>query len=47
LAAVGTGADEDALPIDDKSCTVVEALQAAKGVEAAGLQILQTIGQAL
>ena len=39
--------NEDALPVDDKSCTAVEALQAAKEAEATGLQILQTIVQAL
>jgi hypothetical protein len=39
--------DEDALPVDDKSCTAVKALQAAREAEAAGLQTLQKIVQAL
>jgi len=39
--------DEDALPVDDKSCTAVKALQAAKEAEAAGLQSLQKIVQTL
>jgi hypothetical protein len=39
--------DEDALPVDDKSSTAVEALQAAKEAEAAGLQTLHKIVQAL
>jgi len=39
--------DEDVLPVDDKSRAAVEALQAAKGAEAAGLQALRKIVQAL
>ena len=39
--------DEDVLPVDDKSRAAVEALQAAKGAEAAGLQTLGKIVQAL
>jgi hypothetical protein len=39
--------DEDRLPVDDKSCAAVEALQAAKAAEAAGLQALAKIVQAL
>ena len=37
----------DVLPVDDKSRAAVEALQAAKGAEAAGLQALGKIVQAL
>ena len=39
--------DEDVLPVDDKSRAAVEALQAAKAAEAAGLQALAKIVQAL
>ena len=39
--------DEDTLPVDDRSRTAVRALQAAKEAEAAGLQTLQEIVQAL
>jgi len=39
--------DDDVLPVDDKSRTAVEALQAAKEAEAAGLQALEKIVQAL
>ena len=44
--APGTS-DEDVLPVDDKSRAAVEALQAAKDAEAAGLQALEKIVQAL
>jgi hypothetical protein len=39
--------DEDVLPVDDRSRTAVAALQAAKEAEAAGLQILPKIVEAL
>jgi hypothetical protein len=39
--------DEDVLPVDDKSRAAVEALQAAKEAEAAGLQALKKIVQTL
>ena len=39
--------DEDVLPIDDRSRAAVEALGAARGAEAAGLQALQKIVEAL
>ena len=39
--------DEDRLPIDDRSRAAVEALQAARDAEAAGLQALAQIVQAL
>jgi hypothetical protein len=39
--------DEDVLPVDDESRAAVEALQAAKEAEAAGLQTLQKIVQVL
>jgi hypothetical protein len=39
--------DEDVLPVDDTSRGAVEALHAAKGAEAAGLQALEKIVQAL
>ena len=39
--------DEDVLPVDDKSRAAVKALQAAKEAEAAGLQALEKIVQAL
>jgi hypothetical protein len=35
------------LPVDEKSRTAVEALREAKGAEAAGLQALEEIVQAL
>jgi hypothetical protein len=39
--------DEDTLPIDEESRAAVEALQAAKDAEAAGLQTLETIVRTL
>jgi hypothetical protein len=39
--------DEDVLPVDDKSRAAIEALAAAKGAEADGLQTLAKIVQAL
>ncbi|MBN1579923.1 MAG: hypothetical protein JXA89_04420 [Anaerolineae bacterium] len=39
--------DEDVLPVDDNSRTAVEALQAARKAEAAGLQVLDKIVLAL
>jgi hypothetical protein len=39
--------DEDQLPVDDKSRAAVEALQAARAAEAAGLEALAKIVQAL
>jgi hypothetical protein len=39
--------DEEVLPVDDRSRAAVEALQAAKDAEAAGLQTLKKIVQAL
>lgn len=41
------GSDEDLLPVDDRSRAAVEALRAAKGAEAAGLQALAEIIQVL